>query len=110
LTFRQPGLTLGRLRIAPGLAEAATLTKELADYPVKISASGHDTFNAREGQHDDLVLAVSTACWYRDDISQHYDDHIADQQQAARVTERAEWAHRLASRSTSGRHSRYPAA
>jgi hypothetical protein len=79
----QVALQQGRLRIAPGLPEAATLTKELADYQVKISQSGHDTYNAREGQHDDLVLAVSMACWFRDYVSQHYDDAIAEAQRGA---------------------------
>ena len=56
-------LQSARLRIAPALAEADTLVRELADYRVKISASGHDTYSAREGQHDDLVLAVALAVW-----------------------------------------------
>jgi len=56
-------LQTGRLRIAPALAEAETLVRELADYRVKISASGHDSYDAREGQHDDLVLAVALAAW-----------------------------------------------
>jgi len=56
-------LQTGRLRIAPSLAEAAALVAELQAYQVKISASGHDSYNAREGQHDDLVLAVALAIW-----------------------------------------------
>ncbi len=45
------------------LADAETLVRELADYRVKISASGHDSYDAREGQHDDLILAVALAAW-----------------------------------------------
>ena len=31
---------------------------------VKVSAAGNEQFGAwREGQHDDLVLAVALACW-----------------------------------------------
>jgi hypothetical protein len=56
----------GRLRIAAALPEAATLTAELRDYRVKISASGHDSYDAREGAHDDLILAVALAVWYGD--------------------------------------------
>ena len=70
-------LAEGRLRIAAGLAHAATLSKELADYRVTISAAGHDSYAAREGEHDDLVYAVAQMCWYRDWIAQHYDDAIA---------------------------------
>jgi hypothetical protein len=73
----QIALQQGRLRIAPSLEHASTLTAELAGYQVKISQSGHDTYNAREGEHDDMVLAVSMACWYRDYISHYYDDAIA---------------------------------
>jgi len=79
----QIALQQGRLRIAAGLPEAATLTRELADYRVKISQSGHDTYNAREGQHDDLVLAVSMTCWYRDYVAQHFDDAIAARRRPA---------------------------
>ena len=51
----------------------------------------------REGHHDDLVLALSMACWYRDCISHHYDDAIADGQQRAAAA-RAERAGFVASR------------
>lgn len=30
---------------------------------MKISAAGHDSYDAREGAHDDLVLAAALACW-----------------------------------------------
>jgi hypothetical protein len=76
-------LAQGRLRIAAGLAEAATLTKELQDYQVSISASGHDSYAAREGAHDDLVYAAAQLCWFRDWYSQHVDDRIAEAQRPA---------------------------
>jgi hypothetical protein len=54
----------GEVRIAAGLAEGATLMKELMDMRVKVSAAGHEGFGAwREGTHDDLVLALALACW-----------------------------------------------
>ncbi len=53
-----------RLRIAPSLPEAATLQSELQTFQTKISATAHDTYDAREGAHDDLVLAAALACWY----------------------------------------------
>jgi hypothetical protein len=56
-------LQSGRLKIARGHPEAAVLVKELAEYKVKITAAANETFNAREGQHDDLVLAVAMAAW-----------------------------------------------
>jgi hypothetical protein len=53
-----------RLRIARGLKESETLLRELLNFRVKISLSGHDTYEAwREQEHDDLVLAVGLAAW-----------------------------------------------
>lgn len=54
----------GRLKIAAQLPHAETLKRELLNFRAKISVSGHDTYEAwREGQHDDLVLALALACW-----------------------------------------------
>jgi hypothetical protein len=55
----------GQLKIAEGLALAPVLKKELLNFKVKINiATGHDSYEAwREGDHDDLVLAVAMACW-----------------------------------------------
>jgi hypothetical protein len=53
-----------RLRIAQALPEAAILAKELETFQVKVTAAANETFGAwREGQHDDLVLAVGLAAW-----------------------------------------------
>jgi len=73
ITSTQMMLQDSRLRIASGLPDAATLTKELLDYRVKISQTGHDSYDAREGQHDDMVLAVSLICWFRDFYWKNYD-------------------------------------
>jgi phage FluMu gp28-like protein len=57
-------LQTGRLRIARGLKESETLLREFLNFRVKISLSGHDTYEAwREQEHDDLVLAVGLAAW-----------------------------------------------
>lgn len=54
-----------RLVIASGLAEAATLSAELMNFRVKITAAANETFGTwREGDHDDLLLSVAMACWY----------------------------------------------
>lgn len=54
-----------RLRIAAGLPLAEVLTRELLAFRAKISAAGKDTYEAmRESDHDDLVVALSLACWY----------------------------------------------
>ncbi len=60
----QVALQTLRLRIAPTLPAAETLTSELEAFQVKLSAAGHDTYGAwREGTHDDLVLSVAVALW-----------------------------------------------
>jgi hypothetical protein len=54
----------GRLHVARGLAEAQTLTEELKNFRMKITASANAQYEAwREGDHDDLVLAVAMPCW-----------------------------------------------
>jgi hypothetical protein len=53
----------GKLKILRELPEAETLVRELEDYRIEYTASGHLTFNARAGKHDDLVLALAIACW-----------------------------------------------
>ena len=53
-----------RLRISQALPEAAILAKELETFQVKLTAAANEAFGAwREGQHDDLVLAVALAAW-----------------------------------------------
>jgi hypothetical protein len=58
-------LQSGRLKVAPTLAEGETFVSELSNFKVKISAAGHDSYNAwRESVHDDLVLSVALAAWF----------------------------------------------
>lgn len=52
------------LEIAGRMSFSETLLKEMADMRVRVSAGGREQYGAwREGQHDDLVLAVALACW-----------------------------------------------
>jgi hypothetical protein len=55
-----------RFHVAPALAEAAALGREVRQFRVKVNlATGNESFEAwREKDHDDLVLAVALACWY----------------------------------------------
>jgi hypothetical protein len=58
-------LQSGRLKVAPDLSEGETFVSELSNFKVKISAAGHDSYNAwRESIHDDLVLSVALAAWF----------------------------------------------
>jgi len=57
-------LQQGRLKIQGSLRHAATLEQELTNFRVKISTrTAHDSCNAREGEHDDLLLAAALGCW-----------------------------------------------
>ncbi len=53
-----------RLKVAPTLPEAQTLTQELANFRMKVTPLANDMLDAwREGPHDDVVLAVALAAW-----------------------------------------------
>lgn len=54
-----------RFRAAQGLSEAETLIKEAQQFQWKVSKAGQDQYGAwREGQHDDLLLAVAIPAWW----------------------------------------------
>jgi hypothetical protein len=54
-----------RLKVPRTLREVDILVKELKDFQVRITAAAHETFGTwREGQHDDLVLAVALSGWF----------------------------------------------
>jgi hypothetical protein len=53
-----------RLSVARGLPDGDALKEELSNFQMKISKAAHESFGAwREGEHDDLVLAVMLAIW-----------------------------------------------
>jgi hypothetical protein len=49
-----------------GIPFADVLINELRNFHVAVNiATGHDSYEAwRDGDHYDLVFAVSLACWY----------------------------------------------
>jgi hypothetical protein len=50
--------------IANALPDVAIQAREMETFRVKVTAAANETFGAwREGQHDDLVLAVALAAW-----------------------------------------------
>jgi hypothetical protein len=79
VTVTQVLLQNGRLKVAAGLPEAETLKKELLNFRVKIDPrTAHDSYEHwRESEHDDLVLAVSMACWFRQFYYRHTDPALA---------------------------------
>ena len=58
-------LESGHLRCPAGLSHLAEFTEELLNFGVRINRRmGRDSYEARgSAKHDDLVLAVSLACW-----------------------------------------------
>jgi hypothetical protein len=54
-----------RLKVSKALPHAALLVKEMEAFRVKVNiATAHESFEAlREGDHDDMVLAVGMAAW-----------------------------------------------
>jgi hypothetical protein len=53
-----------RFKIAEVLRDASMLVKELNNFRAKITLAGDDTIEDwRQGQHDDLVLAIAIAAW-----------------------------------------------
>jgi hypothetical protein len=66
-----------RLKIAPSLPEAGTLVEELLNFRHKITDAGNDTYGSwREGQHDDLLLALCLAVWAADRRSPPVDETL----------------------------------
>lgn len=61
----QLGLQAGTLKVSPALEHAKTLLHELTMFQAKITDAANVVTGAwREGQHDDLVLALALAQWW----------------------------------------------
>jgi hypothetical protein len=52
-----------RLKVPREVDPDGILRRELQDFKVEITAAGNETFNARQGAHDDLVLATALPIW-----------------------------------------------
>jgi hypothetical protein len=59
----QVALSTGRLKIADDLALKPILIQELQNFQVHISDAGFDSYEARTGKHDDIVLSLAMALW-----------------------------------------------
>ena len=61
-----------RLRFARQLPLAKTVEKELQTFKARITPAGSEQFLAdwREGQHDDLALAVAIGCYAGENLAQ----------------------------------------
>jgi hypothetical protein len=55
----------GTVKLARNLPESHALIQELLAFQMKTDArTGHDSYDAKSGSHDDLVLALSLAVWF----------------------------------------------
>jgi hypothetical protein len=71
----QAMLQSGRLKIDANLELAGTLAEELKRFKVKVTAAGHETFEAwRERDHDDIVLSLGLALF----VAEHRPKGILD--------------------------------
>ena len=79
VTVTQVLLQDGRLKVAATLPEAETLRNELLNFRMKIDPrTAHASYEHwREGDHDDLVLSVSMAAWFRQWWNSHTDTALA---------------------------------
>jgi hypothetical protein len=57
-------LQSGRLQIVSGLALRDVLQREMMAFKVKVHKNAHETYDAQEGEHDDIVIAVALAVWW----------------------------------------------
>lgn len=56
-------LQSGRLKVAKRIKDADAFKVELLNFKFKVSQSAHTSFDAKSGEHDDLVMAAALACW-----------------------------------------------
>jgi hypothetical protein len=85
-TFHVPKATLiqnldarlhsGELKFAAALSDAPARREELRDFTRSVSSAGRNTFEARVGKHDDLVLAVAISLLRSPDVRRF---ELADQ-------------------------------
>jgi hypothetical protein len=57
-------LHAGELFVYGDLVDWPVLRRELENFRPEVTRAGQETWNARSGQHDDLVIATALCCWY----------------------------------------------
>jgi hypothetical protein len=53
----------GELVVHAALADWPALKRELLNFRSEVTAAGHETWNSRSGEHDDLVIATALCVW-----------------------------------------------
>jgi hypothetical protein len=62
----------GELHVAGNLAENDAFRDELKDFQRHTTAVGANTWSARSGKNDDIVLAVSYCVWWAMQANSNY--------------------------------------
>lgn len=44
---------------------------EMPNFEIKISDEGHDSFNAKIGAHDDLLISLGLSAWTAEQSGEH---------------------------------------
>jgi hypothetical protein len=57
-------LHAGELFVHASLRDWPVLRRELLNFRPEVTRAGSETWNARSGEHDDLVLALGLGVWY----------------------------------------------
>lgn len=63
-------LQAGRLHIVKQLALRELLQREMMAFKVKVHKNAHETYDAHEGEHDDIVISVALAVWWGERTAQ----------------------------------------
>lgn len=82
-------LDSGRLKISREVDPAGLLKRELQDFKVTITVAGNETFTARSGAHDDIVLATALPIWLAGHPRMEMATDAADPDAAFRPREQA---------------------
>lgn len=53
----------GELTVHRDLKDWPALKRELLNFRSEVTAAGHETWNSRSGEHDDLVIATALCVW-----------------------------------------------
>src|SRR5215469_6261350 len=62
----------GELVVHRDLSDWPALRRELINFRAEVTAAGTETWNARSGQHDDLVIATALCVWGLGDDAMPY--------------------------------------
>jgi hypothetical protein len=81
----QVALQNRRLEISGALPDAAVLVEELRNFRGTVSEAGNDRYEARDREHDDLVLALSMAVWFREYRCRHIEASMARHSRGVRA-------------------------